>query len=64
MGEENITRQVEVLIQQDRRVTVDVTMEVGIGHALAHKLIHDILQYCKVSSRWVPRQLNPDPKVQ
>jgi hypothetical protein len=31
MGAENITGQVEELIQWDRGVTVDVAMEVGIG---------------------------------
>jgi hypothetical protein len=62
-GEENITGQVEELIQQDRHVTVDNAIEVGIGHALAHKFNHDILQYRKVSSWWVPRQLMPDHKV-
>jgi hypothetical protein len=64
-GEENITGRVEELIKWDRHVTVDnVTTEVGIGHASAHKLIHDIQQYCKVSSWWVPRQLTPDHKAQ
>jgi histone-lysine N-methyltransferase SETMAR len=33
---------------------MDVATEVGIGHASAHRLFHDILHYCKVSSRWVP----------
>jgi histone-lysine N-methyltransferase SETMAR len=56
---------VEELIQWDRHVTVDnVATEVGIGHVLAHKLIHDILQYRKALSRWVPRQLTPDHKAQ
>jgi hypothetical protein len=64
MGEENITGQVEELIQQGRLVTVDnIAMEVSIGRASAHKLIHDILQYRKVSSMWVPHQLTPDHKV-
>jgi hypothetical protein len=65
VGEDNITRRVEDLIQWDRRVTVgNVTTEVGISHASAHKLVHDILWYCKVSSRWVPCQLTPDHEVQ
>jgi hypothetical protein len=64
MGKENITRRVKKLIQWDRCVTVDVTTEVGIGHASVHKLIYDILQNRKVSSRWVTRQLTPDHKVQ
>jgi hypothetical protein len=32
----------------------NVATEVGICHASAHKLIHDILQYRKVSSLWMP----------
>jgi hypothetical protein len=65
MGEENVTGQVEELIQWDRHVTVDsIATEVDIGHALFHKLIHDILQYRKVPSRWVHRQLTPDHKAQ
>jgi hypothetical protein len=64
MAEKNITGEVEELIQRDRYVIVDVTTEVVIGHASAHKLIHDILQYRKVSSRWMPRQLTQDHKAQ
>jgi hypothetical protein len=65
MGDENITGQVEELIQWGRHVTVDnVAMEVGIGHAPAHKLIHDILEYRNISLQWMPRQLTPDHKAQ
>ena len=43
----------------------DGASEVSIGHALAqNKIIHDVLQYCKVSSRWMPRHLIPDHKSQ
>jgi hypothetical protein len=64
MGKENITGRVKDLIQWDGHVTMDsVTIEVGISHASAHKLIHDIVQYHKVSSQWVPHQLSLDHKA-
>jgi hypothetical protein len=45
-------------------MTVDITTEVGTGHASAHKLIHDILQYHKASLWRVPHQPTPDHKAQ
>ncbi|GFR05533.1 histone-lysine N-methyltransferase SETMAR [Trichonephila clavata] len=40
------------------RITTDeVAEELGISHERAQNIIHDFLQYRKVSARWVPRQL-------
>lgn len=53
----------ERLIHGNRRVTIDeVAEELYISHGSAHHIIHDILQYHKVSSSWVPKQLTPDFK--
>ncbi len=58
--DENI-RLVDDMINANWRIIIDeVGEELGIGHARAHKIIHDILQYRKVSARWVPRQLTPN----
>ena len=31
-----------------------------ISHGLAHHIVHNVLQFHKVSARWVPRQLTPE----
>ena len=31
-----------------------------ISHGSAHHIVHDVLQFHKVSARWVPRQLTPE----
>jgi hypothetical protein len=33
-----------------------------MGHGSAHRVIHDVLQFHKVSARWVPWQLTPEMK--
>jgi transposase len=54
---------VERVIRENRRVTIDeVAGELKISHGLAHHIIHDVLQYHKVSARRVPKQLIPEMK--
>ncbi|CAN7988824.1 unnamed protein product, partial [Ixodes hexagonus] len=49
---------VERLIHRNWRVTIDeVAEELNISHGSTHHIIPDILQYDKVSARWVPKQL-------
>ena len=54
---------VERLVQGNRRLTVDDNAtHLDISHGSAHHIISDVLQYHKVSARWVPRQLTPELK--
>lgn len=54
---------VERLVQENRCVAIDkVAAELNISHGSEHHIIHDTLQYHKVSARWVPRQLTPELK--
>jgi histone-lysine N-methyltransferase SETMAR len=39
-----------------------VAGELKISHGSAYHIIHDVLQYHKVSGRWVPKQLIPELK--
>ncbi|GFR32982.1 histone-lysine N-methyltransferase SETMAR [Trichonephila clavata] len=53
------------MIRANRRITIDeVAEELGISHERAQNIIHDILRYRKVSSRWVLRQLTLDTQKQ
>lgn len=50
-------------IMENRRVTIDnIERKLEISHGSVSNIIHDILKYHKVSSRWVPRQLTDDLK--
>jgi hypothetical protein len=40
----------------------EVAAMLGISHGSAHHIIHDVLQFHKVSARWVPRQLTLELK--
>jgi hypothetical protein len=54
---------VEALLRENRRVTVDeIATIVDLSHGSAHHIIHDVLQFRKVSARWVPRQLTAETK--
>jgi hypothetical protein len=39
-----------------------VAVERHISHGSDHHIMHDVLQYHKMSARWVPKQLTPDLK--
>jgi transposase len=59
----NAIAAVERVIRENRRVTIDeVAGELKISHGSAHHIIHDVLQYHKVSARWIPKQLIPELK--
>jgi histone-lysine N-methyltransferase SETMAR len=59
----NAIATVERVLRENRRVTIDkVAGELKISHGSAHHIIHDMLQYHKVSARWVPKQLIPELK--
>jgi histone-lysine N-methyltransferase SETMAR len=55
--------EVEHVTKENRRVMVDeVVAMLDISHGSAHHIIHDVLQFHKVSARWVPRQLSLEMK--
>ena len=57
---QNITA-VEAIVMENRRVTMnDIAACLKISHGSAHHTVHDVLQFHKVSARWVPRQLTPE----
>ena len=58
-------QRVEDIIQAERRVTVD-TVATAIGRSCGHayNMMHEVLGFHKVCSRWVPRQHTPQHKSQ
>ena len=59
MTSQNIAA-VETIVMENRRVTLnDIAACLKISHGSAHHIVHDVLQFHKVSARWVQRQLTP-----
>jgi hypothetical protein len=55
---EATVQQVEELIRADRRITIDsVATALGCSHSLAYSIMHDLLKFRRLCSRWVPREL-------
>jgi len=51
---------VEAIEKENRRVTLnDIAACLKNSHGSGHHIVHDVLQFHKVSARWVPRQLTP-----
>ena len=54
---------VEAIVKENRRVTVnEKAAHLDMSHGSAHHIFHDVLQFHKVSARWVPRQLTAELK--
>jgi hypothetical protein len=54
---------VEAIVKENRRVTVhEIAAHLDMSHGSAHHIVHDVLQFHKVSARWVPRQLTTQLK--
>jgi len=54
---------VEAIVKENRRVTVNgIAAHMDKSNGSAHHIVHDILQFHKVSVRWVPRQLTAELK--
>jgi hypothetical protein len=52
---------VETIVMKNRHLTVnEIAAHLDMSHGLAHHIVHDILQFRKVSARWVPRQLTAE----
>jgi len=50
-------------VKENRRVTVnEIAAHLDMSHGSAHHIVHDVLQFHKVSARWVPRQLTAELK--
>ena len=54
---------VEPIVKDNRRVTVhEIAAHMDMSDGSAHHIVHDVLQFHKVSARWVPRQLTVELK--
>ena len=54
---------VEAIVKENRRVTVhEIAAHLDMSHGSEHHIVHDVLQFHKVSTRWVPPQLNAELK--
>jgi len=54
---------VEAIVKKNRRVTVpEIAAHLDMSHGLAHYIVHDVLQFHKVSARWVRSQLTAELK--
>jgi len=59
------TAAVEAIVMENHQVTQnDIAACLKISHGSAHHNVHDVLQFHKVSARWVPRQLTPELREQ
>ncbi|XP_035219215.1 uncharacterized protein LOC118192376 [Stegodyphus dumicola] len=54
---------IEAIVLENPRVTIhEIAACVHMSHGSALHIVHDVLQFYKVSARWVPRQLTPELK--
>jgi len=54
---------VEAIMKENGCVTVhEVVAHLDMSHGSAHHIVHDVLQFHKVSARWVPHQLTAELK--
>lgn len=61
--EDQISKAVECLIIEDRRITIqELADALGISTGTIHGIIHEQLHMTKVSSGWVPYLLTPDQR--
>ena len=52
------TAVVEAIVKENRRVTVhEIAAHLDMSDGSAHSIVREVLQFHKVSARWVPRQL-------
>jgi len=54
---------IEAIVKENHHVTVhEIAAHLDVSHGSAHHIVHDVLQFHKVSARWVPGQLTPELK--
>jgi len=54
---------VEVIVKENRVVTMhEIAAHLDMSHGSPHHIVHDVLQFHKMSARWVPHQLTAELK--
>jgi len=54
-------RRVDSFIQSDRHVSIsDIVLHSSISRRSVQRIIHNHLKFCKVSARWMPKQLQSE----
>jgi hypothetical protein len=54
---------VDDIVKENRRVTVhEKSARLDMIHGSANHIVHDVLQFHRLSARWVPRQLTAELK--
>ena len=54
---------VEAIVKENHHVTVnEIAAHLDMSHGSAHHIVHDVLQFHKVSARWVLRQVTAESK--
>jgi ribosomal protein S25 len=61
---EATVQQVEELIRDDRRITINsVATALGCSNGLAYSIMHDLLKFQKLCASWIPRELKDREKM-
>jgi histone-lysine N-methyltransferase SETMAR len=54
---------VEAIVKENHRVKVnEIAAHMDMSHGSAHHIVYDVLQFHKVSARWMPRQMTAEFK--
>jgi hypothetical protein len=54
---------VDAIVKENRHITVhEIAAHLDMSHGSAHYITHDVLQFHKLSARWVPHQLTAELK--
>jgi hypothetical protein len=54
---------VEAIVKENRHITMqEIAARLDISHGSGHHIVHNVLQFHKMSARWVPRQLTAELK--
>ena len=61
---QTVVDKVQKLIEEDRRITVEVSYEIGISVGSAYQILTEKLNKTKKSARWVPHILTDEEKRQ
>jgi hypothetical protein len=60
-----IIDQIHELILEERRISaISIAEQLGISHGRGGSIIHEELDMRKLSSKWVPKCLNADQKLE
>ena len=54
---------VEAIVKENRHITLnEIAAHLDMSHGSAHRIVHYVLQFHKMSERWVPCQLTAELK--